>query len=209
MSVIEVDNARRSDLSVVGWLGVGLTACGLAHISWTLMTAATVGGGGIVNGLTIGVGAALLGGAVAYQSATPDIDAACDNCGDRIIAQSSRDGYDESIEVACTTDPRRGRLGPLSVVLERRTATFDYCSGSCADADADRRRMKSPFQTETDSTAAAGLAATDGGTDRLDQLINAVDQEGSGAVRDDALIDVLKSAQEQGVPQPETGDSDL
>ena len=185
MSVIEVDNARRSDLSVVGWLGVGLTACGLAYAGWTLMTAATVGGG-IVDGLIIGVGAALLGGFVAYDSATSDIDVTCDSCGDRVFTHSGRDGHDESIAAHCSSDPRRGRLGPLSVVLQRRTATFHYCSGECAAADADRRRMKSPSRTKADSTAAGRLAATDGGTDQTDG----------------------DSTGKQGVPQPETGDSD-
>ncbi|WP_240150016.1 hypothetical protein [Haloarcula sp. JP-Z28] len=207
MSLIEVDNARRSDLSVVGWLGIGFAVTGLAYAGWTLVTAATVGGG-IIDGLVVGIGAALLGGYVAYEIATPEMDAMCGHCGDRIFAHSGRDGHDETIEAHCSSDPRRGELGPLSVVLQRRTATFHYCSGECAAADAERRRLQSPSQTDTESTAAGRLAATDGGTDRLDQLIDAVDQEGSGAVRDDALIDALESARNQGVPQPETGDSD-
>ena len=181
MSVIEVDSARRSDLSVVGWLGIGLAVAGLAYAAWTLMTAVTVGGG-VVEGLVVGIGGALLGGALAYESATPEMDAMCDHCGDRIVAHSGRDGHDESIEVRCSSDPRRGRLGPLSVVLQRRTGTFHYCSGECVAADADRRRMQSPSRTDTESTAAARLAATDGGTDQADN---------------------------QGTPQPATGDSDL
>ncbi|WP_336330000.1 hypothetical protein [Haloarcula sp. CGMCC 1.2071] len=195
MSLIEVDTARRSDLSVLGWLGVGLTVGGLAYAAWTLMTAVTVGGG-VVEGLLVGTGAVLLGGAVAYESATPEIDALCDHCGDRVVAHSSHDGHDEHIEAYCSSDPRRGRLGPLSVVLQRRTATFDYCSGDCASADADRRRMQIPSRTDTESTAAGRLAATDGGADRLDQIIDAVDQEGSGAVRDDVLVTELERLQE-------------
>ncbi|WP_049938408.1 hypothetical protein [Haloarcula marismortui] len=205
---IEVDSVRRADLSVLGWLGIGLTVSGLAYAGWTIITSLTVGGG-VVDGLVVGAGAALIGGLVAYGNAIPEMDAICDHCGDRIIAHSSRDGHDESIEVLCSSDPRRGRLGPLSVVLQRRTDTYHYCSGECAAADAERRRLQSPSQTDTESTAAGRLAATDGGTHRLDQLIDAVDQEGSGAVRDDALLDALESARNQGVPQPETGDSDL
>ncbi|WP_233560855.1 hypothetical protein [Haloarcula sp. Atlit-47R] len=180
MSVIEVDNARRSDLSVVGWLGIGLAVTGLAYAGWTLMTAATVGGG-IVDGLVVGVGAALLGGYVAYEVATPEVDGSCDHCGDRIVNHSGRDSFDEHTVVHCSSGPRRGRLGPLPVVMLRRQAAFYYCSGDCADADADRRRLQSPSRVD-DSTAAARLAATDGGTDQTDN---------------------------QGVPQPETGDSDL
>jgi hypothetical protein len=195
VSLIEVDTARRSYLSVLGWLGVGLTVSGLAYGAWTLMTAATVGGG-VIEGLAAGTGAVLLGGAVAYESATPEMDALCDHCGDRIVAHSGRDGHDESIEALCSSDPRRGRLGPLSVVLQRRTATFHYCSGECVAADADRRRMQIPSRTDTESTAAARLTATDGGADRLDQIIDAVDQEGSGAVRDDVLVTELERVQE-------------
>jgi len=195
VSVIEVDSARRSDLSVVGWLGVGLSVTGLAYAGWTLMTAMTVGGG-VVEGLVVGIGVALLGGGLAYESATPEMDALCDHCGDRILAHSGRDGHSESIEALCSSDPRRGRLGPLSVVLQRRTATFHYCSGECAAADADRRRMQLPSRTDTESTAAARLATTDGGTDRVDQLIEAVDREGSGAVRDDVLVTELERLQE-------------
>ena len=207
MSVIEVDSARRSDLSVLGWLGVSLATTGLAHAAWTVMTAVTTGGG-IVDGLLLGTFAVLLGGGVAYESATPEVDAMCDHCGEHILAQSSRDGHDESIEAYCSSDPRRGRLGPVSAVLQRRTATFHYCSGACAEADADRRRLQMPSREDSE-TAVGRLAATDGGTDRLDQLIEAVDQEGSGAVRDDALLDALESAQNQGAPQPASGDSDL
>ncbi|GGK64634.1 hypothetical protein [Haloarcula sebkhae] len=182
---IEVDSVRRSDLSVLGWLGVGLTAAGLAYAGWTLITSMTVGGG-VVDGLIVGVGAALIGGIVAYGNAIPEMDAMCDHCGDRIVAHSSRDGHDESIEVACSSDPRRGRLGPLSVVLQRRTDTYHYCSGECVAADVDRRRMQIPSRSETGSTAAARLAATDGGTDQTD-----------GGQTDN-----------QGVPQPETRGSD-
>jgi hypothetical protein len=194
VSAIGVDNARRSDLSVVGWLGIGLAVTGLAYAGWTLMTAATVGGG-IVEGLIVGIGGALLGGYAAYENATPEMDAMCDHCGDRIFEHSGRDGHDQCIEAHCSSDPRRGRLRPLSVVLQRRKATFHYCSGECAEADAERRRMKSPSRTD-DSTAAARLAATDGGTDRVDQLIDAVDQEGSGAVRDDVLLTELERLRE-------------
>jgi len=205
VSVIEVDTARRSDLSVLGWLGVGLAVTGLGYATWTLMTAATTGGG-IVDGLVVGTGAVLLGGGVAYESATPEVDAVCDHCGEHILAQSSRDGHDESIEVYCSSDPRRGRLGPVSAVLQRRSATFHYCSGACAEADADRRRMQIPSREDTESEAAARLATTDGGTDRLDQLIEAIDQEGSGAVRDEVLLEELVSARNQGAPQPASGD---
>jgi len=167
VSTIEVDNAHRSDLSVVGWLGVGLSVSGVAHAGWTLMTWATVGGD-VAEGLVVGTAAALIGGIIAYGDATPEMDAMCDHCGERIVAHSSRDGHDESIEALCTSDPRCGRLGPISAVLQRRKETFHYCSGECAAADADRRRMQLPSQIDTE-TPAARLAATDGGTDQEDQ----------------------------------------
>jgi len=190
--IIAVDGARRSDLSVKGWFGVGAAATGIGLAGWTLMSWA-VAGGEVLPGLAAGLGATLLGGAVAYDSATPEADGVCDHCGERVVTHSSRAGYDEDISVHCSSDPRRGRLGPISAVLERRTAEFRYCSGSCAAADSERRRMKFPSRGETE-TAASRLAATDGGDrTRREQLVNAVEEHGSGAVRDDMLLDELKT----------------
>ncbi|GCF13241.1 hypothetical protein Harman_11760 [Haloarcula mannanilytica] len=189
---IAVDGARRSDLSVKGWFGVGAAVTGIGLAGWTLMSWA-VAGGEVLPGLAAGLGAVLLGGAVAYESATPEADGVCDHCGERVVTHSSRAGYDEDIIVHCSSDPRRGRLGPISAVLQRRGAEFLYCSGACAEADAERRRMTFPSRGDTE-TAASRLAATDGdGRTRRQQLVDAIDEHGSGAVRDDMLLNELET----------------
>jgi len=176
----------------MGWLGVGAAVAGVGYAGWTLMST-VVAGGEVVPGLVAGLGAMILGGAVAYESAMPEADGMCDHCGERMVAHSSRDGHDEYHEVHCSSDPHRGRLGSISAVLERRTAEFRYCSGSCAEADAERRRMKFPSRGDTE-TVASRLAATDGGgRTRREQLVDAIEEHGSGAVRDDMLLYELET----------------
>jgi hypothetical protein len=174
--LIAVDNMRRSDLSVTGWLGVGIAGIGLSYAVWTVAESAVLGGS-ITSGLIAGTAATLIGGAVAYLSAAPEMECICDECGERVIAHSGRDGHDEFIEAHSSTDPRRGRFGPISVILQRRTADFHYCSGYCAAKHAPKREMT--IEPTADNTIE--LPADNAGTD------------------DDGTA-------QQGSPQPATGD---
>lgn len=129
---LSVDDARLSDLSIGGWLGIGLAALGVVIAAnsvgeWVLYGADPVVG--IVGGGFV----ALFGAALAHDNATPEADGVCEMCGVRATTHSNRDSADEVILVRGSGKPRRATLGPLSVVLQTRDAEYLYCSGECAD----------------------------------------------------------------------------
>ncbi|WP_424001198.1 hypothetical protein ACOZ4I_15720 [Haloarcula salina] len=137
---ISVDCVRLSDLSPMGWFGIAIGLAGIGHAVHEITTA-MVWGGPWLEPLVVAGFALAIGFGIAYIDGGPEVEAACDHCGQHIRAQSSRDGVDEAVTVEASGSPRRARLGPLSVVIQRHTSEWVYCSGDCAAADADRRVM--------------------------------------------------------------------
>ncbi|GGN92258.1 hypothetical protein [Haloarcula pellucida] len=137
---LSVDCVRVSDLSPVGWFGIGIGLAGVAYAAREI-TAAMVFGGSWLESIVVGSLALVIGLGIAYADGGPEVEAACDHCGQYIRSQSSRDGVEEFVEVKASGSPRRAHLGPLSLVLQRQTEEWTYCSGDCAAADADRRAL--------------------------------------------------------------------
>jgi len=130
---LSVDDARLSDLSIGGWLGVGLTALGVviaanSAAEWALSGADPAVG--IFGGFL-----ALIGAALAHENATPDEEGNCENCGAHVRVHSGRDTADEVVLVRMSGRPRRVTLGPLSVVAQRQRREYVYCSGECVTED--------------------------------------------------------------------------
>ncbi|WP_372478941.1 hypothetical protein ACAH01_08905 [Halomicrobium sp. HM KBTZ05] len=137
-SLVSVDRVRLSDLSPIGWFGIALAIGALGYAANDLLKTVVRGGPWVDPLAVAGVGL-VFGFGVAYLDGGPEIESTCDHCGAYIRAQSSRGGVDEYIECHASATPRRATLGPLSVVLQRQTAEWTYCSGDCATADRDRR----------------------------------------------------------------------
>ncbi|QIO23092.1 hypothetical protein [Haloarcula sp. JP-L23] len=145
--LVDVDSVRLSDLSLEGWFGLGLITVGLVVIGQTAVEW-DMFGDNPVAGLAVGGFLAVFGAFMAYENGRPECDETCDACGEHIRSQSSRDGLSEFVEVRASGTPRRARLGPLSVVTERNTGRWVYCSGKCAAADAESRVLVSHVETE-------------------------------------------------------------
>lgn len=129
--MIAVDGVRLRDLSVGGWLGLGIVAIGLASIAQAVLF--PVGdpllhyvGGPIV---------ALVGASIAYNNAVAEVESRCEACGVPVRVHSGRGGTDEAIIVRGSAAPRRAKVGPISLVIKRKTREAVYCSGACADED--------------------------------------------------------------------------
>ena len=219
MTLVSVDGVRRSDLSVLGWAAIAAAGC-LAL--WTFGAGLEV----LVSGNR--VGEFVIGGVLmvvllgfAHSEAAPEIEGACANCGDNVRSQANRDGVDEVVEVSTSGSPRRASVGPLSFVVNHTTDEWLYCSGDCAHADQDRRQLierpdgrdlvSSSDRSVTRSTPQR--AATDGGQ-RVSEIRAGIEEHGSGAIRDEALLDVLPDVDgqtqtdEQGTLRPATEHSD-
>lgn len=154
---VAVDGVRLSDLSIPGWLGLGLSAVSLGYLAresvgWLVF-------GGEIDWLVMGAVGVLFGAAIAYMNGRAECDATCDHCGDRVWAHSGRDGDAEVVEVRSVGSPRRARLGPLSLVVERERMDHVYCSGECAEADSHRRVLIDA--TADDAPASRGVVDAD------------------------------------------------
>lgn len=137
---LRVDSVRLSDLTVVGWIGIGIATLSLGWGGQVLLSN-LIFGGKIVGPLFMMGFGALFGGFMAYSEATPECEETCQSCGDYVRNHSTRDDATEHVEVFMSGAPRRLSLGPLSVVAERQTETRVYCSGECATVDASNRVM--------------------------------------------------------------------
>ena len=146
---ISVDSARLTDLTVVGWAGLGLSLGSAVYGIYAL------------DALT--VIPVLVGLAVAYFDALPEYDVSCDNCGDHVRVHSARDGTDEVVEVNAAGTPRRISVGGLSVVCQTDKQSFHYCSGACATEDESRRHLVGPADLREETGADAPITAADGG----------------------------------------------
>ncbi|MFC6757884.1 MULTISPECIES: hypothetical protein [Haloarcula] len=131
---LSVDDARLSDLSVGGWLGVGLAVLGIGIVA-TSAGEWLLSGADPIAGLVGGGFVALIGAALAHDNATPDEEGTCEHCGAHVRVHSSRDTADEAVLVRMSGRPRRISLGPVSVVAQRQTTEHLYCSGECASED--------------------------------------------------------------------------
>ncbi|WP_254271093.1 hypothetical protein [Haloarcula marina] len=149
---LSVDSVRLSDLSLLGWGGVWLSVAGISYTVREVVLA-SVWGGPWIEPIVIGGLIALLGGIGAYENARPECQSTCDHCGEIVRSHSSRDATDEFVEVHASGTPRRARLGPLSLVVERQQSTFVYCSGECATADAESRVFIESIGHDTGITA--------------------------------------------------------
>ena len=222
MTRLSVDGVRLSDLSILGWSALLSAAClTLLTVQLGMEHAVTGDRPAFVVTAIGAVGLALF----AYNEAAPEHEAACEHCGATARTQANRDGVDEVIEVHSSGSPRRATVGPFSMVVQTNSRTRIYCSGECADADRERRSyIEQPdgrallAERETSiSRPAHSVTATDGGTP-VGEIVDGIKEHGSGAIRDQALIDALRGASnssreydqsdDQGAPQPANGDSD-
>lgn len=155
--LVEVDSARLSDLSLMGWLFVGVGAVGVGVVVQTVVEWAVSGAdpsaGFVGGGILVIVGAGL-----AYIDAMPEWEGNCENCGEHVRTHSSRDGADEVVRVEATGTPRRASIGPFSVVVQRRKCDRLYCSGECADEDT--VVLTGPHDHETAATTEVSDRAT-------------------------------------------------
>lgn len=150
MSWISVDDARLSDLSVGGWIGMGTGVLGIAGILYTVGEWAAFGSDPAA-GILIGGLATVLGFAFAHDNATPEEEGNCENCGAHVRTHASRDTADEVVLVQTSGKPRRAEVGPLSVVLQYQRPEYIYCSGECAAED--ERILISGESVETSTSA--------------------------------------------------------
>ncbi|QLH83220.1 hypothetical protein [Halosimplex pelagicum] len=125
----EVDDARLSDLGIPGMFGLALA------VGAVVLAVEQGLKGNVTAGIVLGGFLGLIGAGIAHDDATPECDATCAACGERVRSHASRDGVDEFVEVHSSGSPRRISLGPLSVVKEEQTLETVYCSGACAAAD--------------------------------------------------------------------------
>ncbi|PSQ06655.1 hypothetical protein BRC92_00350 [Halobacteriales archaeon QS_4_69_31] len=137
-SGIDADDTRLSDLSPMGVIGFVVAVAGLGWAGLELARFALSGGSTSLEAAPFILGgfAFLIGAMIAYEDATPEVSATCDNCGSHVRSHSSRDRVDEYVRVFTSGSPRRLELGPLSIVTETQTLERVYCSGECAAADA-------------------------------------------------------------------------
>ncbi|MFC7077866.1 hypothetical protein [Haloarcula halophila] len=131
--MIDIDGVRARDLNVFGALAIVL-ASGLAVVAVRNATGLLLGFSGVDVDLTVGaaVGAVVLAG-LAYQQATPDLDAVCDGCGDHLRLNTGTDTEDTVVTIRKAGAPQRARIGPISLVTETQRAEREYCSPQCAD----------------------------------------------------------------------------
>lgn len=129
--MIDVDGVRLRDLSVGGWLGVGIVVLGIASVAQAVLY--PVGdpllhyvGGPLV---------ALAGASIAYNNAVAEVESRCETCGVPVRVHSGHGGTDEAVIVRGSAAPRRATIGPISLVIKRTTREAVYCSGTCADDD--------------------------------------------------------------------------
>ena len=154
---LDVDDARLSDLSLGGWLGLGAVPVGLGAMvhsigQWAL-TGADPAAGILVGGLV-----AIIGAAFAHDNATPETMADCENCGRRVRIHASRDTADEVVLVQMSGRPRRATVGPLSVVVQTRKREYWYCSDECA-VEHTRPVMSTERNQATAATSEVGQRA--------------------------------------------------
>jgi hypothetical protein len=141
MSVVSIDGARLRDLSIGGWLAIGLAVFGLGVVGTGLLEVLV---DMMFNDpLSGSLGQALLGGILvafgvsyAYSDATADVETTCASCGEEVRVHSGRDSVDEAHLVQASGPPNRAHLGPLTLTVSRQKVERIYCSGTCADEDA-------------------------------------------------------------------------
>jgi len=156
--MISIDGIELRDLSVGGWIGIGISIAGAAWFAEAILYSVFDPTIQLAGGALVAFGGAL----IAYQNAKPELEDRCATCGDPVSVRSSRDGTDEAVLVRSSETPRRATVGSVSVVLSRRKAERVYCSGECADAD------ERPFLGELASVSTRApepdrATATDGG----------------------------------------------
>lgn len=134
---MRIDGVRLEDVDsftvVMVGLGVLVGLAAFIHGAQKAMTGdvyAALGGG--VLGLIL---VALFAFAV-YENAKPEYAAECDGCGSSIQVNSGTSSRDGVLVARQTKPPRRLHLGPISLIVSRRTEEMVYCSSSCADRDA-------------------------------------------------------------------------
>ena len=124
---------RLSDLSVHGLLGALAAGVGVVLLLFGAVSLAYPGdhSGALITGVVL----AFFGGLAAYEAITPEHEASCDACGQRVRMHSGRGGVDEVVQISASGPPARVDLGPVSLVRRRQRKEFIYCSTACADLD--------------------------------------------------------------------------
>ena len=133
--MIDIDGVRARDLNVFGALAIVLAAV-LTLVALRNAAGILLGFPGVDVDLTVGaaVGTVILTG-LAYQQATPDLDAVCDGCGDHLRLNTGTDTEDAVVMIRKAGAPQRAHIGPISLVTETQRAQREYCSPQCADLD--------------------------------------------------------------------------
>lgn len=123
--MIRIDELERDHLTIWTVLGlaVGLGALASAGYYVAVWEPANAALSGIVALFALFIG---------VDNSLPDLETACDSCGEHLTLHSGRDETDEIHIVRRTETPRRLHVGPLSVVVKRDRREYHYCSSECS-----------------------------------------------------------------------------
>lgn len=135
---MRIDGFRLKDLSPMALvflaLGALIGAWAIGDAVRKVLTGSP--SGDVMGALGVAFAGFILFAWFAYEIASPEYDQECDACGAHIRVNSGTDRRDGVLTARQTKSPRRLKLGPLSIVLQKRKRDYVYCSAGCVNRDA-------------------------------------------------------------------------
>lgn len=140
------DGPWRPPVAFSDVLAVSSLAVVSAYLGWRAVRPVVSGDALLLDQLALGGIVAAFAVWWVYDELKPRHDTACEHCGEPVYVHSNRRGTSEAFVVEAAGTPRRQRLGPLSIIRERKTSKDVYCSGECAAED--ERFFVHPYSPE-------------------------------------------------------------